>query len=396
MMKSLLSETLFMAYRQLHHRMRAALGMLAGVCVAIILMFMQLGFRNALYDSAIQIPEAVEADLFVTSTLYESLAVTPPWVSRAALNQARSVPGVADVRSLYAFVAELSSPRNGYKMSAWILAFDPKRPVFRNDEINRNIDLLKLPNNALMDRLSRYEYEPIVQNISEGRGQKIAIPLSGSTLSPVMNVEGLFSLGPSFFVDGLVITSDINFYRWMGVPLDRVSLGLVTLAPGANPVAVKKAIANAIQGNAKVFDRDEYMEAEREYYATKTPIGMIFNLGLAVGVVVGIVFITQVLNGIIDANLREYAVLMTMGYELIFFGMIIFEISLFVSVVTFLPSMVFSTALYHLAAGATALPLSMTLGSACGVFGAVLLMGALASLLAMRKMRNANPLDLFS
>jgi putative ABC transport system permease protein len=392
----MLSETFFMAIRQLAHRARGSLGMLAGVCVAIILMFMQLGFRNALYDSAVTIPEAVDADLFITSTIYESLSATPPWFPRTALYQAQSVPGVADVRSLYCYVGELSSPRTNAKMSAWFLAFDPKRPVFRNAEINEKLDLLKLPNSVLLDRLSRYEYETLTRAVEQGARPRIVVPMASATLSPVITIEGLFSLGPSFFVDGLAIMNDINFYRLIGVPLDRVSLGLVTLQPGVDPAAARDTVAAALGGTAKVFTRDEYLAAEREFYAVRTPIGAIFNLGLVVGVVVGIVFISQVLHSIIDANLKEYAVLMAMGYEVRFFGLIVFEISIAVSIVTFIPSVLASYLLYSLAADATGLPLALSVGSISGVLGTVLGMGALASLLSMRKLSKANPLDLFS
>ena len=51
--------SVFLALRQLLHRSRGSIGGLAGVCVAVVLMFMQLGFRNALYDSALNIPAAL-------------------------------------------------------------------------------------------------------------------------------------------------------------------------------------------------------------------------------------------------------------------------------------------------------------------------------------------------
>lgn len=386
----------FLALRQLLHRGRSSIGGLAGVCVAVILMFMQLGFRNALYDSAVNIPLALDADVFLTGPQYVSLAFSPPWMARNLLMEARSVEGVQEARPLYAFSGQLRSPRTGTNMSGWILAFDIDQPVFTLPEINGNLELLRLPGSALLDRRSRYDYTILRKGLEDGAEPKVAVHQPGANVAPVITLTGLFTLGPSFTIDGLVVTSDLNFYRFLNVPLDRVSLGLVKLKPGADPAAVKTALATALGDRAKVFLRDEYIAAEKNFYATRTPIGVIFNIGLFVGVVVGVVFISQVLHGIIDSNLKEYAVLVAMGYQSRFFMLIVFEIAAAISILTFVPSLLLSAGLYGLAGWATHLPLTLRLGSVVGIFGLVLLMGNVAALFAMRKLKLANPLELFS
>jgi len=151
-----------------------------------------------------------------------------------------------------------------------------------------------------------------------------------------------------------------------------------------------------LDGRAKVMSRDQYIAAEKNFYATRTPIGIIFNIGLFVGVVVGVVFISQVLHGIIDSNLREYAVLAAMGYKSTFFMIIVFEIATAIAIFTFVPSVIVSAGLYGVAGAATLLPLSLRIESVMGVLVLVLLMGNVAALMAMRKLKLANPLDLFS
>ncbi len=386
----------YLAFRQLVHRGPSAIGGLVGVCVAIILMFMQLGFRNALYDSAVSIPGALDADIFLTAPQYASLAFSPPWLARDVLNQARAVPGVTAAKPLYAFSGQLRSPRTGGNMSAWILAFNPDQPVFTMPEINQQLDLIRLPESALMDRLSRFDYRILRDAVLAGGNPKVPVYQPGATLAPLITVTGLFSLGPSFTIDGLVVTSDLNFYRLLNVPLDRVSLGLVTVAANADLEQVKADLLAAVDGSARVMLRGEYIAAEKNFYATRTPIGMIFNLGLLVGVVVGIVFISQVLHGIVHANLREYAVLVAMGYRNSFFTLIVFEIASAIAIVTFIPSVVIAIGLYSVAGVATSLPLNLQLGSVVGVLGVVVLMGNLAALMTIRKLKKADPLDLFS
>ncbi|MDX2103636.1 MAG: FtsX-like permease family protein [Alphaproteobacteria bacterium] len=395
-MRQFIAESLFVATRQLRHRGRQAGPMLAGVGVAIVLMFMQLGFRNSLYESAVGVPRAVSADLFVTNALYESMTVVPPWFPRSTLHRISAIDGVATARPLYVQAVDVSSPSKGVKMGSWMLAYDLRQPVFLAADINQAADLLKLPNAVLLDSRSRFEYQTVVARVRNGETPSLTLPQGSATLSPYLIVAGLFTQGPTFFADGLMITSDLNYYRWMQTPLDRLSLGLVTLDPATDPQEMKQRIQTAVGDGLRVLTRQEFLDQERNFFATRTPIGTIFNFGLLVGMVVGVVFISQVLQGIVEVNIREYAVLSTMGYRESFLGMIVLEISLIVAVVTFIPSFALSVLLYHLAANATTLPLAMTLESAVTVFGAVLCMGVLASLIAMRKLKKSNPLDLFS
>lgn len=386
----------FLAMRQLAHRGPSSIGSLAGVCVAVILMFMQLGFRNALYDSAVHIPQVLDADIFLTAPQYQALTFSPPWLARQTLREARSVHGVATVHPLYAFSGQVRSPRDGSNMSAWILAFDPDHPVFTLPDINKNLDLIRLPYNGLLDSKSRYDYAILRDALRDGEEPKVSLYQPGSDLSPVITLSGLFTLGPSFTIDGLIVTSELNFYRLLNIPLDRVSIGLVKVEPGADPAAVRTALSQALEGRAKVMLRDEYIAAEKRFYATRTPIGIIFNIGLLVGVVVGVVFISQVLHGLVDSNLREYAVLAALGYRKFFFVAIVFEIATAIAVLTFFPSVGISSILYWLAGAATQLPLTLRLENILAIFGITLVMGNLAAIITMRKLKLANPLDLFS
>jgi len=51
---------------------------------------------------------------------------------------------------------------------------------------------------------------------------------------------------------------------------------------------------------------------------------------------------------------------------------------------------------YTLAASATHLPLRMKAGDMASIFFIVVVMGLVATLLAIRKLKNADPVDLFS
>ncbi len=385
-----------LAYRQLTHRGPKLIGALMGVCVAIILMFTQVGFRNALYDSAVGIPRALDADIFIAGPTFHSWADSPPWMARSLLYEAEAVPGVRSVTSFYSSAIQVASPVDGHSLSSFLLAFPVTQPVFLRADINARLQQIGVSDQAIMDRRSRDDFEDIRTAFDRQGITRITVLGASESLQKTIDIVGLFGIGPSFTIDGTVITSDLNYYRLTGNPLDRVALGIVRVAPGFDADTVRDAITARLGSRARVFTKAAFLDNEVSYYANETPIGYIFRMGLIVGTVVGIVFISQALHGIVSDNIREYATLRAMGYPQRFFVMLVASIALVISAVSYLPSALVSWGIYRLAASATLLPLQMKLGDMLSILGVVAAMGLVATLLAIRKLRTANPVDLFS
>ena len=62
---------------------------------------------------------------------------------------------------------------------------------------------------------------------------------------------------------------------------------------------------------------------------------------------------------------------------------------------SFLPGMAIATVLFDLTAEATQLPMSMTAGDAVPIFGLTLAMCVVSGSLALRKLRSADPAEVF-
>lgn len=385
-----------LAYRQLLHRSTKLAGALIGVCVAIILIFTQIGFQNALYDSAVGIPRALDADILIAGPTFQSWADSPPWMARSLLFEVEGVRGVKSAAPLYSSAIQIASPADGHSLSSYLLAFSPQKPVFLSAGIKRFTGDLALPDRVIMDRLSREDFE-LIRDQVERDGQATITQLNaGDTLQRITQVTGLFDLGPSFTIDGTVITSDLNYYRMTSFPLDRVGLGVVRVEPEQDAAQVKADIQRRLGKAAQVFLKQEFIANEIDYYAGKTPIGYIFRLGLVVGAFVGVVFISQALHGIVNDNIKEYATLRAIGYQQNFFVAVVAFIALAISVVAYVPSAFAAWGVYTLAASATNLPLRMNLPDMASIFCLVLLMGLAATLMAVGKIRKADPVDLFS
>ena len=82
-----------------HDRVRFGLFVL-GIAFAVILMFVQLGFRNALLDSNTQLHDHLRADLVMVSPTRQMMAMKEGF-PRRRLAQARAVAGVREVHALY-------------------------------------------------------------------------------------------------------------------------------------------------------------------------------------------------------------------------------------------------------------------------------------------------------
>jgi putative ABC transport system permease protein len=144
-----------------------------------------------------------------------------------------------------------------------------------------------------------------------------------------------------------------------------------------------------------VLTQPELVAHERAYWENATPIGFIFAFGSLMGLIVGMVIVYQILFSDIASHLKEYATLKAMGYSNFYLARTVLSAALLLAVLGFIPGLACSTFLYHVVGKSTFLPLFMGLPRAAGVFALIFTMCAVAGLLAMRKLRDANPAEMF-
>lgn len=384
-----------LAFRQLFHRAAKLVGALLGVMVAVVLIFTQLGFKGALYDSGVAVARLLDGQIILAASDFRTMSFNPPWMARDLLYEAEGVDGVRSAAPLYGSTIQVADPSDGSFLTTWLYAFDPDQPVFTLPNVNRAIPLIRLPDTAIIDRQSRYELGTLAREVTASKPLDLVLPSPAATTQFVFTIVGTFSIGPTISADGNVITSDLNYYRYLRTPLDRVSLGVVRVRDGVDPALVKARLEQRLGARARVFLHEEFIDNEIDFYAYRTPIGFIFNVGLAVGIFVGIVFISQVLHGIISDNIREYAALRAIGYNQLFFIFLVGFIAIAIALITYLPSVLVTLLIYHVAASVTKLPLDLKGYYLIAVLLIVLAMGITAAMISTRKLKNADPVDLF-
>lgn len=378
-----------LAWNQLA-RVRARFAMaLLGVGFAVVLMLMQLGFRRALFESAIRFHRAFAADVFLLHPRTEMLG-DPTSFPRRRLDQALGAPGVRSVAAVYTRALPWTNLGTGVSRNIFVLGFDPGEPVLDLPEVRAQAERLRWPDAVLFDAASRPEYRPVApEGRATGRPQ---VELAGRQVT----VAGLFRLGTSFGIDGTALTSDESFLRL--VPdrgPGRIDIGLVQLSPGTDPRTVQAHLARILPDDVRVLTREDYMAREIRYWDTVTPIGYVFGFGVVVGFAVGAVIVAQILFADVSDHLAEYATLKAIGFGNRYLYAVVFYEAVFLAGLGYLPGLGASALLYGLAASATGLPLQLEAGLALLVLGLTFVMCCVSGALALRKLERADPADIF-
>ena len=144
-----------------------------------------------------------------------------------------------------------------------------------------------------------------------------------------------------------------------------------------------------------VLTRAEVRRRETMYWMTGTPVGFIFIAGVVVAFVVGAIIVYIVLSADISKQIGEYATLKAMGYQNSFLSRTVLEQAIVLAVVSYVIAFFVSLLLYKVVGDLSRLPIAMTTARQIIVFFSSLVMSSLSAVLAMRKLRNADPADLF-
>ena len=378
-----------LGWLQLRHDRGRFLVALAGIAFADLLMFMQLGFQAALYDSNTRLDRAFRGDVVLISPKalnLQNLSTFP----RRLLLQALDVPGVVEAQGLYIRTVNWRNPQTLQSATVQVLGFDPDADVLRLPEVRAQADLLKLPDTVLFDRGARGRYGEVIARLD--RGEPVTSEIERRTIA----VGGLFRLGASFGADATLMASDQTFLRMFPrAKAGSISVGLLTLAPGEPVAPVVRALRRHLPDDVQVLSHADFVRFEENYWRTASPVGFIFGLGTAMACVVGVVIVYQVLSTDVNAHLQEYATFKAMGFRQRYLLLVVVEQALILAALGFIPGVLMPLWLYAVAAKATSLPIAMTLGRATTVFVLTLVMCLASGAIATRRLQAADPAELF-
>ena len=379
-----------------------------GVAFALLLIFMQLGFRGAVGNTATIVYGKLKGDLVMRSPDYVHL-YEPRTIDRAWMNMVASHPDVEAVDPFFIMLHRwqnppknekcLDGPPEGSFRTVGMMGIQIDRSVIQLEELDAKIELLKDPDAMLVDRATRAEYGP--DNCSRFSDADISKHTEMGGRKTL--IAGHFKLGTGLATNGAVLISDVAFGRRAGIDVrKRASLGLVRVKAGKDPDVVRASIAAWLHEQeprselaVQILTMAEQKSWERQRWLNETPIGMIFTMGVALSFIIGAAIVYMVLATDVASRLPEYATLKAMGYAPSYLAQTVLHQAWLLALVGYVPSFLTAIALYQITSSLSGIPTFMTWQRAAGVFGLSLLMCTLAGILAIRKLLKAEPASLF-
>jgi putative ABC transport system permease protein len=378
-----------LGWRQLAHRPLRLVVAVAGIAFAVLLILMQLGFRAALFESTLRFHERFRYDIALFSKDSVFIVRPAPFTSRR-LYQALGDPEVEWVSGVHIFPGVWKNPWNNERRAINVMGVDPAIDLLDTPGFADGHALLRRQDVVLFDAAARPEFGPVREHFETNGSFETEIN------DRTIEVVGLLEIGPSFGIDGTVITSEDNWLRlFPDRSRDDIQLGLVRLKAGADPVAVRDRLRQELPGDVLVMTRADFIARERAYWSGATPIGYVFAFGAIMGLVVGAIIVYQILFADVSEHIREYGTLRAIGYSNRFVSGIVMQQAAILAVLGYVPGALAAHVLYGAAAGATRLPLYLTPERGAVVFGLTLGMCLLSGFLALRKVRRLDPAEVF-
>jgi len=361
----------------------------AGISFAGILMFMQLGFRDGLFDASVTVHRLLDADLVLISPRSKS-SISMSGFPKRRLIQALAQKEVLSVAPVNLNYLLWRNPENLKTRSILALGFNPEDSLLIDEEFKAKAEALKNPGRVLFDTLSRPEFGPIEEWFSNGRS--VETEVAGKRVK----VEGLVELGPSFGADGNLITSRETFLRLLsGNPKGSIEIGLIKLSAESDHQFIKNILNKSLPNDVRVLTKREFIDFEKNYWRDSTAIGFIFSLGALMGFVVGCVVVYQILYSDVSDHLPEYATLMAMGYRLKSLLFVVAREGFLLALFGYIPAYFSGQILYAVIRDSTKLPISMDSSKAVLIFVLILIMCMGSAAIAMRKLVDADPAEIF-
>ncbi len=411
-----------------HNRVRTAIGV-AGVGFAVILIFMQMGFKGAIRKTATQIYDSLDFDLLLRSPAYLHLT-EPRAFPRSRLHQAASLPEVQLTRPFYLGLTEWQAPilhgsalaqasdaakeRAGQWRGIIAMGTDPNDPAFvdKYQDIRKQARKLTDSRFVIIDAKSKAEYGPIDGNLFSQSDIGIETSLGPNRVK----IVGLFRLGTGMASNGACLTSPEGYVRacpWQSI--DQINFGLLKLRDPNSAEAVKTKLkqmygipiattngsqqkftaAQLTNADVQILTREEVNAVEEDRWVNDTPLGQIFTLGVWVAMFVGVAIVYQVLSTDIANMMGEYATLKAMGYSNRYLTTVVLQQSVLLALVGYVPSLAISRVLYWFVDTQSGMPMYMTPRIMITVLLLAIAICVISGMAALRKLYQADPADLF-
>ncbi|MEA5597728.1 FtsX-like permease family protein [Rivularia sp. UHCC 0363] len=394
----------------------------AGIMFAVSLVTIQTGVFNGVIRSTTTLVENSRADIWLTSDKMVQLELTQPLLYDYAV-RARKVDGVKRAEALLQGSAKWNAP-DGKINVVKIYGFSPTGRLFQpGDMVKGDVKSLRNPYTAIIDQtnLKSLEIEKIADAGQIGSLPVKVVGLTQNTQSIVSSPFLFTSLETANAYANASVTTNVNC-TWVGEELQcrnvyqkdadakkqqsanepppalslntPISYVLIQAQPGQNIQQLKKRL-EATFPETKAYTTAELSQKIRVFWQQSTGIGFILGLGAAVGVVVGVVVVSQILYSAVADHLQEFGTLKAMGASNTMIYGVIIEQALWMAILGYIPGMLLCWGLGAWTLATQGIVILISPLTVVGVFGITVLMCVGSALFAIQKVSKVDPAIVF-
>jgi putative ABC transport system permease protein len=394
----------------------------AGILFAVSLVTIQLGILKGFTRSTALMVDHTRADLWIASKEMVNLELTSP-LPADFLAQADATDGVARAEVLLIRSA-LWRDEQGNLSSVRIYGFNPDGQLFARFPADPgNIQALKQPYVVLVDKanLKSLDLDKVGDRGRIGQLPAQVVGLVADTRSIASSPAIFTSLENATAYSNAELNSSVTCVAKPGgagldctnqfqtgaklapgpvPPPRRLNLGdpityiLIQAKPGQDLGQLRQRLESRLPGT-RVYTKAEMAQKTRDYWQDRTGVGFILGLGAAVGFIVGMVIVGQILYSSVADHIREFGTLKAMGAaNRVIYGVII-EQALWMAVLGYIPSMGLCLGLSAWTLSAKGIVILIEPMTAAGVFGLTLVMCVGSALFAVQKVIRVDPAIVF-
>lgn len=396
----------------------------AGIMFAVSLVTIQTGILNGFSRSTSLLIDNSEADIWVSSADMVHFELTLPFPVQRAI-EAQRVEGVAGVEALIVQSAMWRDPQ-GKIAPVRIIGFNPAGQLFTPGKVIKgNLSDLQQPYTVMVDKsnLSTLNIQKIGDVAQVGSFQGGLVALNQGTTSITSSTFLFTSLENANAYANSRLTSSLQCKVQTGgdiqctsatatfrptaeplqpsapppqklTPTDLITYVLVQAKSGENLQQLKQKLETALPGT-RAFTKAEMSEQTRTYWLNRTGVGFVLGLGAAVGVIVGMVIVGQILYASVSDHLKEFGTLKAMGASDWVIYRVIVEQSLWMAVLGYVPSMALCLGLGAWTFATKGILILITPGTGAAVLGVTLLMCVGSAIFAIQRVTRVDPAIVF-
>ena len=393
----------------------------AGIMFAVSLVTIQTGVLKGFTSSASLLIDKSNADIWVASNDMVHLELTLP-LPADQVNKARQVAGVDRAEALIIRKALWRVSSGKITLSA-LIGSDPDGQLFTPwNIIQGSTNSLKEPYTVIVDQTKLHDLnvQRVGDTASIGSLQAKVVGLTQNSQPIVMSDflftslenANAFANSPSDSalhcrvqsgnVDCTNTTDSSQPSKPVAVPpvpkslspIDPVSFILIRAKPGQDLQALKRRLNSALP-NTHAYTRAEIADSAHTYWQKRTGVGYILGLGAAVGMIVGMVIVSQILYSSVSDHLKEFGTLKAMGASDWTIYSVIVEQALWMAILGYIPGLIICIGVGSWTYTTQGIIILITPASAIAVLGITVVMCIGSAIFAIQKVTRVDPAIVF-